>query len=99
MAKPRKWASEHLALVSSYGIKWDADGTEWPHMLGERQVGRRRLRADFSAQMGLYILYLDNVPHYVGVADRLGERIHDHLGDEHKRKWNRVSWFGSKLVA
>jgi hypothetical protein len=28
MAKPGKWASEHLALISSYGVKWDREETD-----------------------------------------------------------------------
>ena len=94
MSKPGKWALEHLALVSSYGLMWDRNKTDWPHMLGKRKARR----ADFSEQMGLYILYHDNEPRYVGVADRLGVRIGRHEHDRLKRRWDRVSWFGSTPV-
>ncbi len=94
MSKPGKWAIEHLALVSSYGLMWDRQKTEWP-----RVVGRRNGRiADFSEQMGLYILYKGTDPRYVGVADRLGSRIGRHERDHLTRRWDHVSWFGSTVV-
>jgi hypothetical protein len=98
MAKPGKWALEHLALVSSFGIYWDREKTDWPHMLGERGSGRNRRVADFTEQMGLYILYAGNEPRYVGVADRLGVRIGDHERDRLKKEWDHVAWFGSTVV-
>src|SRR5690349_4256605 len=98
VAKPRAWAQEHLALVSSYGLRWESAETKWPHLLGQRRVGHRKQVVDFTAQMGLYILYQGTRPHYIGIADRLGERIRQHLTDEHEDKWDRFSWFGSKLL-
>ena len=98
MAKQGKWRTEHLSLVTSYGLKWDRVKTKWPHLLGERRAGRKKLTADFRNQMGLYILYQDDDPQYVGIADRLGERIGAHRGDHLSKKWNRFSWFGSKFL-
>jgi len=48
--------------------------------------------------MGLYVLYSDKVPMYVGIADRLGERISDHTSDWLKDSWSHFSWFGNKVL-
>jgi hypothetical protein len=56
--------------------------------------------ADFRTQSGLYILYGDYGPYYVGLvhANRLGNRLRDHLEDRHKDQWNRFCWFGFRSV-
>jgi hypothetical protein len=56
--------------------------------------------ADFQKQSGLYILYNNYGAYYVGVvwADRLGNRLRDHLEDGHRGNWDRFSWFGFRRV-
>lgn len=98
MVKPGKFRLERLALISSYGLRWESSETVWPHLWGERRSSRRTEQADFRNQMGLYVLYADRELQYVGIADRLGERIADHRSDWLKDSWNRYSWFGSKVL-
>jgi hypothetical protein len=52
--------------------------------------------ADFRKQQGIYILYGNHGPHYVGLTRKqgLGKRLKDHLADEHAGCWDRFSWFG-----
>ncbi len=53
------------------------------------------------AQSGIYILYSDYGPYYVGLVgkERLGPQLRDHyLKDDHRGKWNRFSWFGFRKV-
>jgi hypothetical protein len=47
-------------------------------------------------QKGIYILYGDYGPHYVGLVRKrgLGRRLKEHLSDQHRGKWDRFSWFG-----
>jgi hypothetical protein len=47
-------------------------------------------------QKGIYILYGDYGPRYVGLTRKkgLGRRLKDHLSDRHAGKWDRFSWFG-----
>lgn len=95
-------------LIRAYGLFWSADEVEWfpgagargRYMLLGRQGERRpKLRvADFRMQSGLYILYGDYGPYYLGKADRLGRRLKQHLNDRHAGKWNRFSWFGFRPV-
>jgi hypothetical protein len=49
---------------------------------------------NFSRQSGIYILYGDYGPMYVGKSwkNDLGGRLEDHL--HNKKKWDRFSWFG-----
>ena len=54
--------------------------------------------ADFREQSGLYILYGNYGPHYVGLTSRLGVRLRDHRTDRHADHWDRFSWFGFRQV-
>lgn len=90
-------------LIRAYGLFWSADEVEWSpgpgrrrYMLLGRQGERKpKLRlADFRMQSGLYILYGDYGPYYVGRADRLGRRLKQHQNDRHAGRWSRFSWFG-----
>jgi hypothetical protein len=95
-------------LIRAYGLFWNADEVEWFPGQGNRRrymllghQGERRPKlqvADFRMQSGLYILYGDYGPYYVGKADRLGRRLKQHLNDRHAGRWNRFSWFGFRPV-
>lgn len=52
--------------------------------------------ADFRRQQGIYIIYGNFGPHYVGLTRKqgLGKRLKDHLKDGHAGLWDRFSWFG-----
>lgn len=97
-------------LVTSFGLFWRADEIEWfPgegirnefRLLGRIGKNRPSLRvAEFRRQQGIYILFDQYGPAYVGLAkgDRLGARLRDHHADHLKGKWDRFSWFGFNLV-
>jgi hypothetical protein len=55
---------------------------------------------DFRDQLGIYILYGNTGPYYVGLAKtgELGSRLKNHTEDEHKEKWVQFSWFGFRRV-
>lgn len=66
-------------------------------MLGRIGTNKSTLRiADFRHQRGIYILYDDYGPAYVGLTRKrgLGLRLRDHLDDRLDGKWDRFSWFG-----
>lgn len=69
-------------------------------LLGRRGKGATFRVADFRTQSGLYVLYGNYGPYYVGLvrSNRLGNRLRDHLTDRHKGKWDRFSWFGFRNV-
>jgi hypothetical protein len=70
-------------------------------MLGRRGSHGDSLRVcDFRNQVGLYVLYDDYGPYYVGLTRHqpLGNRIRAHLDDHHRGLWDRFSWFGFRRV-
>lgn len=97
--------------VTSYGLFWRSDDIEWYPGQGNRhefrilgRIGTNRpgLRiADFRKQQGIYILFDEYGPAYVGLAkgERLGARLREHLEDKHAGKWDRFSWFGFNDVS
>lgn len=92
--------------VTSYGLFWREDEIDWHpgtgvrdsfRLLGRIGSNRRGLRvADFRHQQGIYILYDDYGPSYVGLTRNqgLGKRLKDHKTDHLKNRWDRFSWFG-----
>lgn len=91
-------------LIRAYGLFWRADEIEWNpgsgngssfQLLGRRGAGSTLRVADFRTQTGIYILYGDYGPYYVGLTrTSMGKRLKDHLTDKHDGKWQRFSWFG-----
>jgi hypothetical protein len=103
-------ASIRFVLIRAYGLFWNADEVNWHPgrgspgqfmLLGRRGKNRPNLQlADFRRQSGLYILYGNYGPYYVGLArqNSLGGRLRRHLRDRHAGRWDRFSWFGFRNV-
>ena len=97
-------------LINAYGLFWHAEEVNWRgkadgpkfRLLGRVGGLKPGLRlADFRTQSGLYVLYSDYGPYYVGLTQeaRLGSRLASHmLRDQHRGKWDRFSWFGFRKV-
>jgi hypothetical protein len=93
-------------FIKSFGLFWRADEVEWKpgkgargafRLLGRQGSNLPGLRlADFRHQQGIYILYGNHGPYYVGLTKKqgLGKRLKDHLSDSHAGQWDRFSWFG-----
>lgn len=93
-------------FIRSYGMFWDRHEIEWSPGRGNRgqfrllgRVGENRGNVrlcDFRSQRGIYVLYDDHGPTYVGLAKTrdLGLRLRDHTKDSLSEKWERFSWFG-----
>jgi hypothetical protein len=93
-------------LIQAYGLFWRRDEINWNpgqgkrydwRLYGRRGANRGTLQvADFRDQLGIYILYGDYGPYYVGLTRKkgLGRRLKDHTIDKHKNSWDRFSWFG-----
>jgi hypothetical protein len=80
-------------------LTWLDAGHQKLRLLG-REVGGKRV-ADFRTQSGIYILYGDYGPLYVGAVwgDRLGRRLREHLNpNDLGGQWDRFSWFGFRRV-
>lgn len=97
-------------LIRSYGLFWRAAEIDWNpgqgmkgafRLLGRSGMNLPGLRiADFRYQQGIYILYGNYGPYYVGLTRKqgLGKRLKDHLTDSHADLWDRFSWFGFQSV-
>ena len=92
--------------ITSYGLFWRESEIEWYpgqgnknsfRLLGRIGSNRGTIRiGDFRRQQGIYILYDEYGPAYVGLTREqgLGKRLKDHLEDHLEGKWDRFSWFG-----
>jgi hypothetical protein len=97
-------------FVRSYGMFWDRAEVDWAPGAGNanqfRLLGRfgkvhpKVEVCDFRTQRGIYVLYDDHGPYYVGLArsQDIGNRLRDHTRDHHAKKWDRFSWFGFRQV-
>lgn len=92
--------------ITSYGLFWRQSEIDWHPGQGYRgsfrllgRIGSRASSirvADFRHQQGIYILYDEYGPSYVGLTRQqgLGKRLKDHLSDHLQSAWDRFSWFG-----
>jgi hypothetical protein len=97
-------------VIRNFGLFWERDEVQWNpgkgkrrefRLLGRTGSNRPGLRlADFRMQQGIYILYGNFGPYYVGLTRKqgLGKRLKDHLSDNHGDAWTRFSWFGFRQV-
>lgn len=97
--------------VTSYGLFWRRSEIEWSPGSGQKNVFRLLGRvgvnrpsvkvADFRRQQGIYILYDEYGPSYVGLTREqgLGKRLKDHTFDNLRERWDRFSWFGFMPLA
>lgn len=100
-------------FIRAYGMFWHVEEIDWNGEFSGRhreilgRVGKNSpgLKvANFWEQQGIYILYNDYGPYYVGqtvgAGMNLGKRLRHHHegtnGSPHKGKWDRFSWFGWK---
>jgi hypothetical protein len=82
-------------VIRSYGLFWQCDEVNWHPGAGNKKAFRLLGRsgtnlpglrlADFRDQRGIYVLYGDYGPHYVGLTRKrgLGLRLKHHLFDGH----------------
>jgi hypothetical protein len=97
-------------LIHSFGLFWRRDEVEWSpgkgnkgafRLLGRIGSNKQSIRVvDFRTQIGIYILYGNHGPHYVGLTRKqsLGARLKQHTNDLHHDSWDRFSWFGFKRL-
>jgi hypothetical protein len=92
--------------ITSYGLFWRESEIEWYpgqgikdsfRLLGRVGTNAGKIKiADFRRQQGIYILYDEYGPSYVGLTRQqgLGKRLKDHMTDHLEGRWDRFSWFG-----
>jgi hypothetical protein len=75
----------------------------WPRAIFnvyEKKGGKLRIKDYLHAlnQPGVYILYRDDVPYYVGGATKLATRLHDHANKSTDRYFNFWNFFSVFVV-
>jgi transcriptional regulator with XRE-family HTH domain len=97
-----KESAAEMGLIRSFGILWDREFVDWatsvPRLLGVKQAGSKPV--NFAEQAGIYVLYDQSRPIYVGQAGdkRLAARLKEHTRGRFASRWNRFSWFGVRDV-
>jgi hypothetical protein len=110
MPDPAPAAPKKKGFIRCFGLFWSAEEIDWSpgtgnsgfRMLGRFGSVRPKLQlCDFRAQTGIYVLYDDYGPYYVGLArtSSIGTRLLIHHRDKHAGKWDRFSWFGFRGVS
>ena len=105
-AAPKDESSNTPILIKTYGEFWSPEVVNWDN--GKHKLWGK-LRADSPRQKsinvweqrGVYVLYEDFAPVYVGKADKqsIGHRLQLHRRSRRKgRRWNQFSWFGLKSL-
>lgn len=79
---------------NNFGLRWDLDKIDWKNFSGWEKSKDNCV--NFNEQIGIYILYDDRGPIYVGrsMDDPIIKRLKDHTKDRHAGKWQKFSWFG-----
>lgn len=91
-----------LKLIPAFGMYWQRNLIDWqqstPKIQGVQLQGS--VIVDFGGQTGIYILYDNHRPIYVGRStEKLCTRLRAHTRDRLAGRWNRFSWFGTHNVA
>lgn len=82
-------------LIKTYGVFWRREKVDWSQdKLRGSQLGGSHV--DFSEMKGIYILYDNREPIFVGQAISAGlmAKLQTHTKDRFANRWNRFSWFG-----
>jgi hypothetical protein len=98
---PASDESAAAILVRAYGEFWNPDLVNWKRsweLLGIDSQGRT---INAYEQRGIYVLYENYAPVYIGKADKqsIGSRLQLHRESQRKGpRWDRFSWFGLKRI-
>ena len=95
-------------LIKAYGEMWNPEIVNWGSrgkgnsgtLLGKVSINGKKLDVDFWSAVGMYVLYDDFRPVYVGKAfgTLLGPRLRNHLTDRLVGRWDMFSWYSMSTV-
>jgi len=95
-------------MIQSIGLFWRPDHVYWGagsnsgKLLGIPANCRSDNPTDFREQAGIYVLYSEFRPIYVGQtgsgSQKLLVRLRQHRSDDLAERWDRFSWFGLRRV-
>lgn len=88
-----------MSSIKSYGEFWNPDAVSWQEkkLMGAWGDSGAHYVNNFWAAKGIYVLYADFKPIYVGKAladsSGVGKRLCDHLFDRLVGRWDMFSWY------
>lgn len=84
--------------VSQYARMWPRE--IFDHVSEDGSSGNKPLSKsiDFLKEPGVYVLYRDDVPYYVGQADRLRRRLWSHAMRPEARHYNFWNFFSAFVI-
>ncbi len=90
------------APILTLGAQWKASDVYWhttptnARLCGKPAHNRRGREINFAKQTGIYVLYANFTPIYVGQCNQsLFSRLRHHcLRDDLAGRWDRFTWFG-----
>lgn len=88
-----------MSIIKSYGEFWNPDAVDWgaKKLLGTWNNDGARKENNFWSAKGIYVLYQEFKPIYVGKAladsSGVGKRLADHLSDRLVGRWDMLSWY------
>ena len=95
-------------MIQNIGLFWRPDQIHWGagsqpgKLLGVLASAVTSDPVDFREQSGIYVLYSEFHPIYVGQAgsgnQKLFVRLKQHRSDDLSERWDRFSWFGLRRV-
>ena len=89
-------------IVRAFGLFWSVTSVDWDNrvMSGVDDEDAPTKTTNAWKQSGVYCLYNEYVPIYVGKAENgnLGDRINAHRSDRLAGRWDCFSWFGVHIV-
>lgn len=91
-------------LIKAYGEFWNPDVVNWGRkwrLFGKRSSDPEGPSINVYEERGVYVLYNDFVPVYVGKGDKqsIGYRLELHRESRRKGpRWDRFSWFGIRGI-
>ena len=69
-----------------------------PSEILDNPIFRAKLQELMKGYAGIYALYDDDKPYYIGLTTNLFGRVNHHLKDRHKGQWNHFVIFRIKKV-
>jgi hypothetical protein len=93
-----------MTLIRAYGEFWrkemlnlqEREDHGQARLPGKISIRGKVKDVDVWKQEGIYVLFSDYRPVYVGQASgvHMGLRLRDHLHDRHAGRWDKFSWYG-----
>ena len=88
-------------LIRVYGEFWNPDLVNWKRGRDLLGIDPENRIINAYEQRGIYVLYDDYIPVYVGKASKIsiGSRLRSHRESQRRGpRWDRFSWFGLKRI-